>query len=421
MAKDSECPDMRQNYIGYDKIISHYHTLDFYINDKAASEFIDDPRLEDNRLQIPYDFAAFDVRKNLLKKKFTRHELFKKSGVFAQSVESKIWDKNAASAGRIVIAACDFGTRSIKARFAELQDELKIFPYKFGILVIAIAETDQVAAMMDKIKSLVAQDLTGRMAFYLLKTPLTEEILDRWYNAVTYSELEQGNVECYREEAAAIVEEWSKVAASENFMVVCGEKIYPSEYGAKNFAAKLEREIIFGSIFTAAPELIVKTNTAFKKIQQSTALAGVQKNIPNAQVGKIVKTLKQAGVWDMTNLVSITRSTNTAIATVAKFLLRKFSRGKKIKLDNLWQKLQAAPYGYYNNMTCGYILGFMLRHYADSTFTWNRGDNNPWPLTEKNLAVMIDAMCKGEVVNNYLSPNTESWRNFKPYMQKILS
>ena len=186
MTKDSEYPDMRQNYIVYEKIISHYHTLDFYISDKAAHELIDNPRLEDNLLQIPYDFAAFDVRKNLLKKKFTRHELFKKSGVFAQSVESKIWDKNAASAGRIVIAACDFGTRSIKARFAELQDELKNFPYKFGILVIAIAETDQVAAMTDKIKSMVAQDLTGRMAFYLLKTPLTEEILDRWYNAVTF-------------------------------------------------------------------------------------------------------------------------------------------------------------------------------------------------------------------------------------------
>ncbi|MBQ6005292.1 MAG: hypothetical protein IJL14_03480 [Selenomonadaceae bacterium] len=64
MTKDSEYPDMRQNYIGYEKVIRHYHTLDFYINDKAASEFIDVPRLEDNRLQIPYDFAAFDVRKN---------------------------------------------------------------------------------------------------------------------------------------------------------------------------------------------------------------------------------------------------------------------------------------------------------------------------------------------------------------------
>ena len=105
--------------------------------------------------------------------------------------------------------------------------------------------------------------------------------------------------------------------------------------------------------------------------------------------------------------------------TSPRLMFAKISRGKKINLDNLWQKLQAAPYGYYNNMTCGYILGFMLRHYADSTFTWSRGDNNPWPLTEKNLAVMIDAMCKGEVVNNYLSPSTKSWRKFKPYVQKI--
>lgn len=61
----------------------------------------------------------------------------------------------------------------------------------------------------------------------------------------------------------------------DQLMVVCGDKVYPSEYGTSYFATKLEKDIIFGSIFTAAPELIVSTNTAFKKIQQSTALAGV--------------------------------------------------------------------------------------------------------------------------------------------------
>ena len=34
----------------------------------------------------------------------------------------------------------------------------------------------------------------------------------------------------------------------------------------------------------------------------------------------------------------------------------------QIKLDALWQELQDAPYGYYNCMACGYILGFLLRY-----------------------------------------------------------
>lgn len=138
--------------------------------------------------------------------------------------------------------------------------------------------------MQEKVKVLAAQDETGRMAIYLLKSPLTEDHLDRWYNAMTHSELageegKSGDSERYSDEASSIIEEWSAPAMDDQLMVVCGDKVYPSEYGTSYFATKLEKDIIFGSIFTAAPELIVSTNTAFKKIQQSTALAGVQKHL----------------------------------------------------------------------------------------------------------------------------------------------
>ena len=68
------------------------------------------------------------------------------------------------------------------------------------------------------------------------------------------------------------------------------------------FAPRLEKEVIFGNVFTAAPELIVSTNTAYKKIQQSTALAGIKKETPNTQVGNIVNGLKSIGVWDIEGL-----------------------------------------------------------------------------------------------------------------------
>ncbi|MBR3507814.1 MAG: hypothetical protein IKO03_03350 [Lachnospiraceae bacterium] len=384
----------------------------------------------DKRLQIPYSGNAdvFDVRKEMLMKVYTRYELFKKNGIFAKSMESKIWDKNSASYGRMYIAACDAGTTSINARFNEVQAELKKSSYKFGILAIAISESSQFAAMQDKVKTLAAQDTTGRMAIYLIKSPLTDEDLDRWYNAMTHSELaaeegKSGDADKYSDEASTIVEEWSGTAKDDQLMAVCGEKVYPSEYGTEYFAPKLERDILFGSVFTAAPELVVTTNTAFKKIQQSTSLAGVQKTTPNTQVGSIVNGLKIVGVWDTEGLSNLAQATGSngadAIGKVANYLLQRFSQGTQIKLDALWQELQEAPYGYYNNMTCGYILGFLLREYVNSEFSWNRGDNNPWPLTEQTLATMITALCKEEVVNNYLSPGSEIWQKFKPYVQRV--
>lgn len=61
----------------------------------------------------------------------------------------------------------------------------------------------------------------------------------------------------------------------------------------------------------------------------------------------------------------------------------------------------------------------MLRYYVNSEFSWNKGDNNPWPLTDQTLATMITSLCKEEVINNYLSPGSEVWQKFKPYVQKV--
>ena len=111
----------------------------------------------DKRLQIPYSGNAdvFDVRKEILMKKYTRYELFKKNGIFAKSMEAKVWDKTSASYGRMYIAACDASTNSINLRYSEVQTDLKKNPYKFGILVLAISEPNQFAAMQDKVMAYI--------------------------------------------------------------------------------------------------------------------------------------------------------------------------------------------------------------------------------------------------------------------------
>lgn len=388
---------------------------------------LDDMPNGDRRLQIPYSGNAdvFEVRKDTVKRKHTRYELLSKNGAFAKSVQSKIWGNDSAWFGRLFIAACDCGKTSVKTRFGEVQAELAKFPYKFGILVITISEPSQFSVVQAFAKKIASQDESGRLAVYLLKEPLTDEQIDSWYDAITHSELaaeegKRGDSERKSDEANSIVEEWSATAASGNIWIAYRENVF-SLNDAYDAANTLE-ECVLSEVFSAAPEHVVKTSTAYKKNTLKAALAGVQKSAPDKQIGNILEGLKNAKVLELNGLEELSECSSGeggAIAKLASFILQKFSQGVQIKLDSFWQELQEAPYGFYNNMACGYILGFLLRHYVDREFSWNKGDNNPWPLSEQNLATMISDMCSGKVVNNYLSPGTEVWQKFKHYVEKV--
>ena len=405
-----------------------------YLNDLVEIGVLrlDDMTNGDARLQIPYSGGVGDVfeyRKQQIIAKYTRYELFKKNGIFAKAIEAKIADKNDAAYTRLYIAAASSETSSISNRLDEIRKEMEKFPWRFGILVIAIDEASKFSSMQERVKALAGDDTTGRLAVCLLKSPLTSEHLDRWYNAKTHSELasdegKTGDADRYTDEAAVIVSEWSEAAGDDQIMAVCGPNTYPNEYGAYSLIADLKKDIIFGKVFTAAPERFVTTYTAFKRMQASTAEYGVKKEEPNnAQTISVVNGLKTVHVWDVESLPELAQASGSvgadAIAAIANYILQKFAQGTQIKLDEMWLELQRPPYGYYNCIACGYILGYVLRFYINSEFSWNRGDNNPWPFTEKNIATMITDMCDGKTVNHYLSPGSEVWQKFKPYAQKV--
>lgn len=404
-----------------------------YLNDLVEIGLL---RLDENsngdyRLQIPYQGGVgdvFQIRKDLLKSKNTRYDLFRKGGVFAKRMEAKLWDKTDEAYNRVFVAACTSETNSITTRLGEVTAELQKNPYRFGILAIAIDEKEKFTSMQIKIKELAACDTTGRLAVCLLKEPLTDGQLDRWYSEMTHKELaseegKDGDSTMHSDAADEIVSEWVEGAGDAQLVAVYKDQVFPNLYGAYDLMSEMKKNIIFGKIFTAAPELLVETGTAFKKMQNTTALAGIQRNAPNTQVGNIKNGLENAGILDVDSLSELTQHRENdgaaAVATLATMLSERFSQGTRIKLDELWSELQQPPYGYYNCMACGYILGFVLRFYVNSEFSWNRGDNNPWPLTEQTLATMVDSLCKNDVVNHYLSPGSEVWQKFKPYAQRV--
>lgn len=380
----------------------------------------------DVRFQIPYTGRAdtFDVRKKKFMAEHSRHELFKKGGAFSSSIEDKLVDKNKASCKRMVVVACDEKTNSINLRFRDVEDELEKRPYKFGILAVTISDSSHFISMQDKIKEVAQQDTTGRMAVFLLKTPLTEEILDQWYTGKTHEELasdegKSGDAERHGMEALQALEGWAGMAAGGEMMAVYGNQVFDPSH---NLPAQMEK-FMLNVVFSAAPEHIVPTVTAYSKGNSKNAKCGIDKSKGNSQVQNVENGLKQCGAWGKDGLPALASCDGNAgakaIAAVAILLQEKFSDGSQIRMDSLWEELQKPPYGYYDSVACQYLLGFLLREYANGEYTYNGGNNNTWPLNAETMANMIDTMCKGKAVNQYLSSGSEAWRNFKEYLKRI--
>lgn len=385
----------------------------------------------DARLELPYsgNVEVFDVRLDQIKKKYTRYELFKKGGTFSKTLEEKIWDETKATKNRVQVVVCSSETTSLNTRKGELNDELSRFPFKIGLLVVCITEQSQYSILQARLKEIAQGDKNHRLIICLVKEPITDGILDKWHQNITHKELaaeeaKKGSADQYENEAAIIVETWAQTSADGQMTAFYQGTQYSALYGRDELIRRIENDVIF-SVFSAAPELVVSVSTAFKKSQESAVTSAITRESANAQVNNIANGIKTAQAWDASTIADLEQCNMTAgaraIASLARYIRENLSQGAKIRLDNLWMDLQQSPFGYYDNLTCAYLLGYVFRFYKDGAFSWVDSSNNTFPLSEKNLATMVHKLCRGDVINHTLSSGSEIWQQFRPYAQKIFT
>ncbi|MEN6325740.1 MAG: hypothetical protein ABFD18_06000 [Syntrophomonas sp.] len=383
----------------------------------------------DARLELPYsgNVDKFDIHFEQIKKKYTRYEVFKKDGVFAKALEEIMWDSTDATYRRMRIVTCSAETNSLKARSAELRAELMKHTYKIGVLVVVPSETNQYTSIQNKLKEIALEDDTQRMIVCVVKEALTDDALGRWHQAITHKELaaeegKPGSADQYDTEAATIAGGWASSATGSQMVAFFRDTVFAPLFGSDDLARRVKEKVIF-SLFPAAPERIVTTNTAYKAAQEGAATTGITLTATNTQMNNILVGLKTAQVFDAKTIVELEKCDATngskAVAQLAKFVNKKLSQGAKVKLDQMWQELQRPPFGYYDCLACAGILGFVLRFYVNGQFNWIDNVNNTNLLTVKNMATMITNMCKDKVINNTLSSGSEIWQRYRDYAKSI--
>lgn len=382
------------------------------------------------RLQLPFstDGGSFQMHYDANDKKYTRYQMFGKDGIFSKPFEEKCWDSNDVSCRRMKICVCCADTNSIKSRLDEITKELDKSPYKLGLLVVIVKDDNQYLSIQEDLKKRVFDLDEPRMTIALVKKPLSEEIRKKWLNAITKQDMatesgQTGAATQHKSEANIVISTWvQQVSASSQIIAWNGTQVFNNIYGMAHLSKTIRASVI-DKLFPYAPENIVVTNTAYKSCTDSAPLAGIQRTTNSSQLKSVLIGLgKILTVTDINEMADLSGNNSIqAVSELARIIRDEIQSGQKIVLSDLWSKLMRPPFGYYDTIACGILLGYIFTGYKDSEYTWTDSAGAPQILVENNLKTMVYNLVKGRMTTDYLSSGSETFRLFRDYIKNIMA
>lgn len=385
------------------------------------------------RLQLPFKGTSsddFSAKLAANEKKYSRYMMFSKDGAFAQAFEKQAVDETDATNKRMKIAVCCAETNSIKTRLSEITKELEKFPYKLGLLLVTVQSDAQAVSIQTTLQQIAIDANEPRLIIALIKEPLTDEKRTKWLTAITKQEMasdsgQTGAVSQYKIESTTIISAWvgSAVSASK-ISAYNGNQVFSNLYGMAQLR-KTIRTNVLDVIFKYAPENIVVTNTAYKPCNDGAPTAGIQRKSSNSQLTNVINALQNIGILHLSTIAEMADVTGgkaaDCIAALATLIKNEMESGHKVNLSDLWAKLRQPPFGYYDTIVCGVLLGYVFSCYKNSKYTWTDSAQSPHVLAEATIGKMVYSMCKGRMSTDYLSAGSITWQNFSEYLEKIFN
>ena len=382
------------------------------------------------RLQLPFKSMAgdeFDARFKANDEKYRRYQMFRKDGIFSAAFEKRVLDDNDPASKRIKVAVCCAETLSIKNRCDEIQKDLDRYPYKLGLLLVTVKDDIQALSIQRDLEKL-AQDGDERLIVALIKTAFTDEKRKEWLIRIVKQELaseagQTASANTFRVEAEQIIATWVNLAISGGKIIAWNRThIFKNQYGMAQLRKTIDMNVR-QDLFPYAPETIVVTNTAYRACTDPAPLVGITRTTNNAQLKSVLSGIQGAGIMDAQTISELAQKSGTkgatSLAAVARLVEEQMDSGKRVVLSDLWDKLQHKPFGYYDTIACGILLGFVFSFYKDSAYSWTDNAQSTHVLGETTLKTMVYSMCKGKMSTDYLSAGSVTFQAFRDYAKII--
>lgn len=390
------------------------------------------------RIELPYSSAAGELDDEIskLKTELTPSSMFAsdESTSFGGILKKRFVPEERAVVKRLITATC-WGekTAAITTKLNDLCKNIEKVPYKFGLLLVAIPNSE----IIDKIKITITNILAdkeekSRILVCIIKTPFDEQKLSYWYQYKARANLAQktgntANAKQAQNEAESAYLEWLGSAIGKPMLLIYNENEV-NAYSNGDVLSRYEKYVF--EVFPASPEKVFKTVTWYKTATVANAYFGVNrvcletKNAAddtqktfNQQWQSCVELLRDGGVniWDCKSPSEVSQYKDTPIGKIIdaliKFIENQLASGTTY-LDELWQNMQI-ELGYYNAGIFAYLFGFVMHFYLGK-YTWFDG-NNSHQLNNDTAPTMISRILIGKSIGMKLASESDTEKHFKSF------
>lgn len=299
--------------------------------------------------------------------------------------------------------------KNFKRNFDNLQMAIK--PYQIGLLFVIPSSDSDVVRLNELMQG--SDYKYSRIVVVAVEQPFTDVNLDNWLKAkaqAQYShDLGDGSNEKYYEKQArdCIIRWMSKVKLS--FLTA----YFMNEKATINKISELDKylEKISSRIYTYGPERITNLEPLYRTSSygEAAVLMGIGQKDAAKPYGELKNILIREGFWDNDDMFN--KKPDHPISKMKKIVEEIMKSDTSVKLNKIWDKLEEAPFGLSPSPIACFLLGFLMKDYANNGYYKDDGINLV-PLSAEGLAEAITSVIKLGKSNIAISMMTQEHQYF---------
>ncbi|NMB95867.1 MAG: hypothetical protein GYA02_04535, partial [Clostridiaceae bacterium] len=214
-----------------------------------------------------------------------------------------------------------------------------------------------------------------------------------------FLQIDPNQTRLYDSNAKNVIEEWKSKLDVTTMTLYSKHELPIQLQGSASFRARIKELNV--KLYTCGLETLTENDRVFavSGFRETVAIMGMDKAsiTPNySYLNAIKMNLIQANIWNNHDYVKMNSShaVSKMKIVVDELITESFDKNSSARIADIWSILQKKPFGLMSCTGSVFIMGFLLKEYADNRF-YKKDGINTVPLTHEGLADMIFSIVKG--------------------------